>query len=229
MHPKTSLQSQAYETIKELILSNSLDTDKLYSETQLAKNMGISRTPLREALQCLSQDGYITIIPSRGFKVRTLNKKNAKMIIEARCAIEGFCIHSIIADNKSIRYEKLINELEATIELMDKYLNIDNDLDLFSEADHKFHLLIVHYLGNIEFNSMYQRLMYMIHLTTSQVLSIPNRPKSTLDEHIDILNYIKSGQGDNAYQALINHLMMPLNFSFIDDSDDEVSDNDSIL
>ena len=51
MIPKSSLQSQAYEAIKELILTNSLDSSKLYSETQLAKNMGISRTPLREALQ----------------------------------------------------------------------------------------------------------------------------------------------------------------------------------
>ena len=56
MIPKSSLQSQAYEAIKELILTNSLDSSKLYSETQLAKNMGISRTPLREALQCLSQE-----------------------------------------------------------------------------------------------------------------------------------------------------------------------------
>lgn len=224
MIPKTSLQSQAYETIKELILTNSLDVNKLYSETQLAKNMGISRTPLREALQCLSQDGYITIIPSRGFKVRVLNKKNAKMIIEARCAIEGFCIHAIVADQGKLRYEKLINDLEATIKTMKASMTSEAMLDDFSEADHKFHLLIVHYLGNTEFNSMYQRLMYMIHLTTSQVLSVPGRPESTLQEHQDILRFIKENDGDSAYQTLISHLMMPLNFSFLDEGDDDAFD-----
>ncbi|MDO5401852.1 MAG: GntR family transcriptional regulator [Eubacteriales bacterium] len=227
MIPKSSLQSQAYDTIKELILTNSLDSNKLYSETQLAKNMGISRTPLREALQCLSQDGYITIIPSRGFKVRKLNKKNAKMIIEARCAIEGFCIHSIIADKDNIRYEKLINNLEETIETMKKHLNSEDLINEFSEADHRFHLLIVHYLGNTEFNSMYQRLMYMIHLTTSQVLSVDGRPESTLAEHETILKYIKENQGDNAYQALLNHLMMPLNFKFVEE-DEEIEPEDLI-
>lgn len=228
MISKSSLQSQAYDTIKELILTNSLDSNKLYSETQLAKNMGISRTPLREALQCLSQDGYITIIPSRGFKVRVLNKKNVRMIIEARCAIEGFCVHSIIADKESIRYEKLINDLEATVEIMRETLHSEDSINEFSEADHKFHLLIVHYLGNTEFNSMYQRLMYMIHLTTSQVLSIPGRPEPTLAEHEEILKYIKEGQGDNAYQSLLNHLMMPLNFTFVEDDDDDIALEDLV-
>ena len=72
MTETSSLQSQAYNIIKEKILSKSMDSDALYSETRLARELGISRTPLREALQCLSQDGYITIIPSRGFKIRCL-------------------------------------------------------------------------------------------------------------------------------------------------------------
>ena len=71
---KNSLQSQAYDTLKEQILSNILTPGVLYSETKISKELGISRTPMREALQCLSQDGYITIIPSRGFKIRQLSK-----------------------------------------------------------------------------------------------------------------------------------------------------------
>ena len=65
---KNSLQSQAYDTLKEQILSNILTPGVLYSETKISKELGISRTPMREALQCLSQDGYITIIPSRGLR-----------------------------------------------------------------------------------------------------------------------------------------------------------------
>lgn len=55
---KNSLQSQAYDTLKEQILSNILTPGVLYSETKISKELGISRTPMREALQCLSQDGY---------------------------------------------------------------------------------------------------------------------------------------------------------------------------
>ena len=70
MQLMSSLQLEAYNYIKNLILSHKLDANTLYSETKLSKELGISRTPMREALQCLSQDGYITVIPSKGFRIR---------------------------------------------------------------------------------------------------------------------------------------------------------------
>ena len=59
MQLMSSLQQEAYNYIKDLILTNRLDVNNLYSETKLSKELGISRTPMREALQCLSQDGYM--------------------------------------------------------------------------------------------------------------------------------------------------------------------------
>lgn len=76
---------------KNGILNGELVPGQLYSETKLSAQIGISRTPMREALQCLSQDGYITIIPSKGFMIRQLNEKDMKDSIQIRCAIEGFC------------------------------------------------------------------------------------------------------------------------------------------
>ena len=92
MRAKSSLQLEAYNYIKNLILTDQLDVDKMYSETKLSKEIGVSRTPMREALQCLSQDGYITIFPSKGFQIRQLNQKDMRETIQIRCAIEGFCI-----------------------------------------------------------------------------------------------------------------------------------------
>ena len=70
MKEKSFLQMQAYDSIKNGILNGELEPGQLYSETKLSAKIGISRTPMREALQCLSQDGYITIIPSKGFMIR---------------------------------------------------------------------------------------------------------------------------------------------------------------
>lgn len=72
MQLMSSLQLEAYNYIKNLILTHQLDVNTLYSETKLSKELGISRTPMREALQCLSQDGYITVIPSKGFLHKTI-------------------------------------------------------------------------------------------------------------------------------------------------------------
>ena len=62
---KSPLQIQAYNYLKEMILSGRLDPEVLYSETRMSAEIGISRTPMREAIQCLSQDGYITVVPSK--------------------------------------------------------------------------------------------------------------------------------------------------------------------
>ena len=91
MQLMSSLQLEAYNYIKNLILTHQLDVNTLYSETKLSKELGISRTPMREALQCLSQDGYITVIPSKGFRIRQLSQKDMRETIQIRCAIEGFC------------------------------------------------------------------------------------------------------------------------------------------
>ena len=95
MDSRSLLQAQAYNYVKEQILSNKLEANVLYSETKLAAELGISRTPLRQSLHCLSQDGYITIFPSKGFMIRQLTDKDMLETIEVRCAIEGFCTHAI--------------------------------------------------------------------------------------------------------------------------------------
>ena len=61
------LQIRAYEHLREMIEENQLEDGVIYSETRLAKEIGVSRTPMRDALQKLEQEGLIEILPSRGF------------------------------------------------------------------------------------------------------------------------------------------------------------------
>lgn len=215
MNETGSLQSQAYKTIKELILSKSLDSGVLYSETRLAKELGISRTPLREALQCLSQDGYITIMPSRGFQIRSLNKETMAESIEARCAIEGFCVHLFGSCQDESRKQSLLEDLKESLNRQKTALTSKNFPESFTEEDHEFHMILVHFARNNEFNHLFQRLLYMIHLTTSGALSITGRAQTTYEEHQQFYQLLKKGEIDQAYQVLITHLMMPLKMNLI--------------
>ena len=108
MQLMSSLQLEAYNYIKNLILSHKLDANTLYSETKLSKELGISRTPMREALQCLSQDGYITVIPSKGFRIRQLSQKDMKETIQIRCAIEGFCTQCLADEYNTPKGQRTI-------------------------------------------------------------------------------------------------------------------------
>lgn len=210
-----SLQYQAYHTIKEQILSKSLDSDTLYSETKLAKELKISRTPLREALHCLSQDGYVTIFPSRGFKIRHLDQETMRESIEARCAIEGFCVHLVTACEDSGRREKLLQDMKASLDRQKTALTAKDFPASFTKEDHQFHLLLVYFSNNSEFDHLFQRLLYMIHLTTANALSISGRAKATFEEHTAFYQHLKDGNREQSYKVLIDHLMMPLSMNII--------------
>lgn len=211
MRSKSLLQLKAYDYIKNLILTNQLDVDTLYSETKLSKEIGVSRTPMREALQCLSQDGYINIMPSRGFMIRQLNQKDMRESIQIRCAIEGFSTHILAQEINTKKGQTTLKKLKDILEYQKLAIEYDDNLESFIEYDHQFHLLLVNYINNDEANQIFQRLMYLIKLTSTSALAVEGRISGTIEEHTKYFEYLKNGDGDSAYKILVNHLMMPLN------------------
>jgi DNA-binding GntR family transcriptional regulator len=216
INKKSSLQDQAYDYVKEQIITNKLQANVLYSETKLAAELGISRTPLRQSLHCLSQDGYIEIIPSKGFMIRQLTEKDMLESIQIRCALEGFCTHVIANDIESKKGQQLTKVLSRLLEGMKKSKDLNDSYKSFMEYDHKFHQAIVNYVDNREFNQTFQRLMYLVLLTSSTALSVPGRIDSTMEEHEQYFQYLTTGDGNTAYHILVNHLMMPLNMHVVD-------------
>lgn len=225
MENRSPLQIQAYDYLKNKILSGQMDPDILYSETKMSAEIGVSRTPMREAIQCLSQDGYITVVPSKGFKIRSLNEQDMEESIQIRCAIEGFCIRLIAAEAGTKKGQKTLAELDRLLEKQEKLLGQKNgpskenletgnwtraSLEQFMESDHQFHRILVSYAQNREFQQIFQRLMYLIHLTTSEALLVPGRTEDTLREHRLVCSYLKEGDGEAAYKLMMVHLLMPL-------------------
>lgn len=218
MDTKSPLQIQAYEYLKDLILSGKLLPDVLYSETRMSAEIGISRTPMREAIQCLSQDGYIDVIPSRGFRVRQLNQSDMLETIQVRCAIEGFCVHLIAKEADTPRGQSLLANLQKLLDKQEKALQGKREetvLKHFMEYDHQFHMSMINYAQNKEFEQTLERLMYLIHLTTVSALSVPGRIESTFKEHQDFFAALKQGDGEKAYHLLIQHLMAPLSMEIV--------------
>lgn len=231
MGSKSPLQIQAYEYLKDMILTGKLDSDTLYSETKMSAEIGISRTPMREAIQCLSQDGYITVVPSKGFMIRKLNEKDMLETIQIRCAIEGFCAQMAAAEIESKKGQRLLTELRKLLERQEKVLCAENGpreehirngswkkqlMEQFIDYDHKFHLALINYVGNEEFLHTFQRLMYLIQLTSVEALAVPGRTEDTFREHKLIFQYLEEGKGDEAYKLMMVHLMMPLTMHLTD-------------
>lgn len=202
------LQERAYEYVKKKILGDEMEAGVYYSETKLATELGISRTPLHQALHRLSQDGYITISPSRGFMLRQLTCVDMRETIEMRCAIEGFCTYLLGRQNDVHRRHFFLDAEELLASMREAAEK--NDIAGFAALDHKFHVLLVKSANNHEFSQVFQRLMYLIHLTTKSSLEIPGRLAQTIQEHEDYIDFLKSEKTTEAYHAMMQHLLKPI-------------------
>ena len=86
------MQEKAYTHIKEQILSGALREEQIYSETKIAAMIGISRTPVKDALVRLSQERLVDILPSRGFRLHRMSEADIWDTYQVRTAVEGFCV-----------------------------------------------------------------------------------------------------------------------------------------
>ena len=106
------LQQKAYEYLKDKVVSGKLDKDQVYSESYFAKELKMSRTPVREALQRLVQEGYIDVLPSRGFVIHPLTESDIVAMYQIRTAIECFCLSHYAGhrnDPKTVQLLSLIH------------------------------------------------------------------------------------------------------------------------
>ena len=134
------LNEQAYNYLQKLILENHFSYQEVYSETKLSKELGISRTPLRDAVHRLAQEGYIDIIPSKGFMLHQMNRKDVNETFQVRSALETYCTVQICKEFSSRKAKKLFKDLDWIMECMKDIMETTHSIKEFS-VPHKNHRL----------------------------------------------------------------------------------------
>lgn len=202
------LQMQAYEYMKEKILNNEFTPGEIYSETKIAAEIGISRTPFRDAVQRLVQEGYIDIIPSKGFMLHEMEVRDIVETFQVRTAIEGYCAMLAAREAKSDRAGELFEELDRLMGKLNKFAE-ENNINRFVEYDNQFHLKLVAYVGNSAFDEMFGMYIHRIRNMASSSLMHPGRVAETLKEHNDIIRSMKSGDIEAVNNAISAHMERP--------------------
>lgn len=207
------LQTQAYEYIKERILDGTFVFNRIYSETGLAQEIGISRTPVRDAIHLLYQEGLVDIIPSKGFSLHKLTEQDVMETYEIRSAIEGYCARKLALDRGSEAVRRLLPELRDSLAKQQAIFDTDRDVERFVEMDRDFHYLLVAHSGNEAFSDIFSQQMYRIKKLACYSLSKEGRMEQTLEEHREICDAICRGDGQGAYDAILRHMRNPLDFN----------------
>ena len=182
------LNEQAYRHLQHMILTDQLSYQEIYSETKLSKELGISRTPFRDAIHRLAQEGYIDIIPSKGFTLHQLTKQDVNETFQIRSALECYCTLQITRSYESRNSKKLFRELDFIMECLKEILETTKSIEEFSEYDFQFHTKIIEYLHNEQFASVFATFMYRMRRLAALSLSHKGRMEDTYQEHMNILN-----------------------------------------
>lgn len=204
-----TLNEQAYEHLKKMISEGDLSYHEIYSETKLSKELGISRTPFRDAIHRLVQEGYIDIIPSKGFRLHQLTRQDVVETFQVRSALETYCTMEITRAHTTRKAKRLFRELHFIMEEMKEILEDTQSIQEFSTYDFQFHTAVIRYLENQQFSSIFDTFMYRMERLAQMSLAHPGRMKDTYDEHLAILTAMEAGDTDHIYEITLRHMDVP--------------------
>lgn len=196
-----SFVNQAYETIKKKIIENQYPPGYQALERQMVDELGMSRTPIREALIRLHNEGLVELIPRKGMRVVPLSPDDMKEIYEVLSALEVAAVELL---GKRKLTKKEVTALENPIIAMDKALEDDN-LEGWADADARFHQELLKQCGNRRLASMAATLTDQTHRARLTTLRLRPKPSKSVDEHRQVLEALKKGNWEEAKEIHYQH------------------------
>lgn len=197
-----SLEKLAYDAIKEAILSFRLKPGQSLVENDLARQLNISKTPVRDALLKLEKEGFVIKIPYTGTYVTDIDPQTVMDIFEIRAVLEGLAVRLATP----LVTEGDINEMQ---ELLRKHRSASNQDDIQQAAvlNKQFHEWLIHIASNPWLRQILSNLDD--HLQRYRTLSNfqTGRLDKSVDEHQRILDAMKRRDADTAEKAIREHIL----------------------
>lgn len=195
------LAEQVFQTLEEDILQGRLKPGEVITELRLSKALGVSRTPIREALQHLEQESLVEIRPNRGAVVLGITRDDLEVIYDMRIRLEGLAA-SLAAKTAD---EEQLNAMKEVLDLQEFYVE-KNDPDEQEIFDSRFHEMVYEFSG--------KRILYEVlknlhrRITRYRRLSVTDmdRARKAITEHREIYEAIRDGNGSLADTLTIRHV-----------------------
>ena len=198
---KKTLHEEIADNLREMIMSGELREGDKIKENELCELMGISKTPLREALRVLSAEGLIRLIPNRGSFVTTPTFEEIKEMFDVMSVLEGVCARTAAEKMNSAdlkKLEQLHNKLETQYKRRDQkeYIHLNNS----------YHALVQEMAGNKTLNQIVNGLRQKILLYRFQSLNLPGRFEKSIQEHRQLLAAFRKKDPEKAEMLMKSHL-----------------------
>ena len=198
---RLSRVNDAYERLKADILANRLPPGFQAPEPEIARLLGMSRTPVREALITLQGEGLVELVPRRGVRVLPISPNDMREIYELLTLLEPEATADVAgqADNAAT-----LATLDKSTTRMEKALRA-NDLEAWAEADDAFHRELLRAKGNQRLLAFVDNLFDQAHRARMVTLRLRALPWQSTEEHRAILTAISAGDARRARSIFRRH------------------------
>jgi len=216
---RRSMGELAYAGLKHEIIDGDLQPASQWLEEELAVRLGMSRTPVREALVRLEQEGFVQITPRRGIRVRELTRRDVLEVHEVLECLELQAVEHLAG--RGLGPEDMAR-LDATIAGMDEALARD-DVHAWARADYAFHRLIIEFAGNRHLEAVAITFLDKAQRFRVKTLELRARPRKSTSSHAATVEAIRRKDAEMALdihrlhkrrwirevESLIEHLGLP--------------------
>jgi len=195
------LRELVFEAIRQAIIDGTLEPGQRLMEAQLAEELGVSRTPVREAIRKLELGNFVVMIPRRGAYVADISLKDVAEVFEIRGALEALAAELAAeraTDEELEQLERLLVEIGKSIE--------KRDVQAVVEFDTQFHDLLYRASRNERLGQLLSQLREHIQRFRTETLSNPARMKVALEEHRQIVEALAARDGALARKLAAEHI-----------------------
>ena len=202
MNEYLPLRDVVFQTLRQAILRGELEPGERLMEIQLANNLGVSRTPIREAIRKLELEGLVLMMPRRGAIVAEITEKSLKDVLEVRKALEELSVQ--LACERITEEE--IEQLKDAAKNFEEALKTE-DVTAFAEADVQFHDVIYFATQNQRLIQLLYNLREQMYRYRVEYLKRKEVHQTLLEEHDYIIQCLGKRDKEGATNAIGTHIM----------------------
>jgi len=196
-----TLQEQAYHLVKSRILNRELKPGQYLNDTQIAEELNISRTPVREAFQLLEHEGLLISEARRGWRVYTLSLEDLHEIFDIKVALEGIMVRRAAECRDEAKRAALKDALARMA-----HAAKTNDYQAWWQADVDLHAAIADMCGNERARRVIKNLNEQWQRIRLGFLTMEGRMERAIPEHAAFVDSILAGNADDAERQIQSHL-----------------------
>lgn len=195
------LRDVVFNTLREAILKGELKPGERLMELQLASKLGVSRTPIREAIRMLEQEGLAVTVPRKGAEVARMTEKDMEDVLQIREVLDELAV-CIACEQMS---QEELKELQYYMHEVEKYTKT-GDVTKIAEADVRFHDIIYHATGNPKLVNILSNLREQMYRYRVEYLKEESSYPMLLKEHREIVEGLMEKNKHKVTSAMQRHV-----------------------